>query len=198
MGIVVDRLAGDTRWDTAALVAAELGGEDTVVASGVEGTLVDALSAGGPAANGGWAILLTERDEVPAATQAALEDRGGERVVVGGPMVVSDAVVDQIGAARAGGSNRYETATETSTFFEARGVPTASIALASGEDGHLVDALAGGALGQLTVLTRQDHLPDETTTWITDRSDGLDTVNILGGEVAVSENVADEVRSILE
>lgn len=133
----VARVAGDTRYGTAAAVAAAIGqlatasfppsspdeGEallfpedyspDVVLASGE--SFPDALVAGPLAARSGRVILLTRPGDVPSETVAALEALAPARILVaGGETAVSRGVEEQLRATavveRLGGESRFATA----------------------------------------------------------------------------------------
>jgi len=96
-GVNVERIAGPTRMATAANIAERVGVPATgplagcaILASGRG--FADALAIAPVAARAGVPILLTERDAVPAATEAALRSLGvSHTVVVGGTAAVSTA-----------------------------------------------------------------------------------------------------------
>jgi putative cell wall-binding protein len=115
-GAIPVRLAGSTRFETAALVAHEtvavrretlrfhLVGADA---------WADAVAIAGQSAYHAHPILLLERDGVPPATQGLLNAfPQAERLVIGGPNTVSDAVVDRLQARRIHGADRAGTGAE--------------------------------------------------------------------------------------
>lgn len=169
----VDRLAGDTRYSTAAAVAEAQNdcAEDVVIASGVN--FPDALAASFL----GKPILLVETNAVPAATKAALDGLGAKNVtIVGGTEAVSSAVATTLqgydetlcGDAAGGklvvnrisGATRYATALAVGTSAAAgtadEGLAGACNAvktaiLVSGQ--NFPDALAAGTLASNGVNT---------------------------------------------
>jgi stage II sporulation protein D len=193
----VTRLSGASRYDTGAAVAREMGSSrpQVVIASGDSGHLVDALAVGGPAAATSRPILLVSRDSVPDGTKQALRDLGvTSTVVVGGAASVSDATMAQLPSPRRlAGTDRYATAVAVSDDFSGA-VGVATVAVASGADTNLVDALPGGALGTLTVLTAPTALPASTRGWLAGRPD-IGTVAVLGGTAAVSDATFAAIRS---
>ena len=165
----VERIAGDTRYDTAAKLIPAGAKLDTVYLASGE-FFADALAAGPVAAHEGTNILLTAKDALPAATKATLTQVGAKNVVVvGGPMWVSDAVLADVERAipaggtveRVSGTTRYETAAKlvTETWSEA---PVAF--LTSGE--RFPDVLAGTPLAAAVdapiLLTRASCVPSVT------------------------------------
>jgi hypothetical protein len=183
------RLDGANRYATAARVAAQIGkATDVLLASGDDAHLVDALAAGGPAAATGRPILLTQVGSVPPETAAAISNLGATSVlVVGGEGAVSSASVAGLpGVTRAAGANRYATAAAVATLFAAA-VPPTSIVLGSGDPANLVDALAGGSLAQLMLLTQRSQLPTETAAFV--KGSAVQNAVILGGVGAVSDAI---------
>lgn len=141
------RVAGPDRFATAAAIAARLPASDRAfVVNGFRPP--DALVAGAVAARAGAPLLLVTDTAVPEATRAALA--GTRRItVVGGFGVVGEAAEAALrGIAhlrRVSGADRSETAASV-----ARALPAAEIIhVVSGDDRHLVDALAAGWLAAL-------------------------------------------------
>lgn len=204
--VKVERVWGENRYGTAAEVADLYESADTVyIASGTG--FADAL-AGSPAASRGLMpgtlatpegdpapVLLVKNDALPSQTKAALDSIAPEDIVIlGGVGAVSANVEEQLGAwgevSRVAGENRYETAANLATMF---GTGVDTVYLASGEDRAFADALAGGARAGMesapVLLTKPGSLPSVT-------ADALEAlapqrVVVLGGEVAVSQEVFD-------
>lgn len=203
--LAVERLSGDNRFETAAEIAKSYPAEvDTVyLASGL--AFADALSGASPASQSqgtstmeaaGVAapILLTEPDELPAATLAAMEEIAPANVIIlGGTGSVSQAIEDSLAGdanvVRIGGANRYETSANVAMELYPSGVDT--VYIASGESGRFADSLSGGALagseGAPVLLTRGDRVEDSTAAALAH----LDASNVvvLGGPSSVSDGV---------
>lgn len=195
----VTRVAGSDRYRTAAAVARAMGPHhpSALLASGVEGSMVDGLVLAGPAAALGRPILLLQRDRVPAATRDLLAEAGTtSTVVAGGSGVVSDEVVRSLPAPRrVAGSNRYATATAVGTW--ARSVmPVHDVVLASGEDASLVDMLGAGQLGRVTMVSQTTALPAGVRTWIAD-TPGLESLVVVGGPAAVDLTVGGAAQRVI-
>jgi putative cell wall-binding protein len=163
-GLTVTRSGGDTRYDTAALVASRIGRagigmfdglRTAIVATGT--TFPDALAASAPAFSGPHPILLTEPNRLPTATRDALVDLDVEQVLVmGGTAAVSPAVVEAIRSTgevtrveRVAGADRGATAHELADLLVADppdgfGYGTGGAVVASGND--FADALSAGPL----------------------------------------------------
>ena len=120
----VERTAGADRFATAAALSARVflpGTTLAFIASGLN--FPDALAAAPIAADLGAPVLLTRPDQLPGATAAELVRLGATNaVVVGGPSVVGDSVVSQLGALgiaveRVAGSTRFDTAAAVTARF---------------------------------------------------------------------------------
>ncbi len=219
------RIGGPTRYDTAALLAQEFlavrgGGAGAagavgavVVCSGEDAAQgIDALSATFLAGALGAPVLLTARDALPEPTAAALRTLlAGTTApsvhVMGGPAVVSDAVIAQLrqvlpaaSVTRVQGEDRYGTAAAAArlgagaigTRALLAGVGARRTALlASGT--NPADGLSAGPVafaGRIPLLlTARDALPEATTSVLRDL--GIDQVVALGGTAAISTRVLD-------
>ena len=192
VGVTPERVAGPTRYDTAAAVGAWFPPGGTVfVATGT--VFADGL-AGGPAAGvARGPLLLVEPNQLPAATSAQLSRLQPSRIVVlGGPAAVSDAVFGQLGGfssnvSRMAGADRYRTAAAIAQEF----FPNPAEAwLASGI--AFPDALAAGALAAQynapLLLTLPDCVPNATVESM--QSHRWPNVTVIGGWSALSEAVS--------
>ena len=150
----------------------------------------DALAVAGPAAAAGMPILLTNPDELPAATAEALEGRS-RVLIVGGPAVVSEDVAATVAAGgaqvrRISGDDRFQTAVAVGQHFDLFG---GDLALAAADG--FADALAGGphaaAHGLPLLFTDAQGLPAGES-YLRDR------VTVYGGEAAVGEGAAAALR----
>lgn len=146
----VRRIAGDTRFETAAAAAEEVGGNRAFLARGAgpadQAPWADALAVGAWAATQGIPVLLTEADVLPEETAAALDGRA-EVIVVGGTAAVSEDVAQAVTAhadavRRIGGGSRLATSALAFAAARADGVDVARVALATSAD--YPDALAAG------------------------------------------------------
>ena len=201
-GATVDRIAGAGRTETAAAIAAVAGGGgDTVVVATAAG-YADALAAGP------WRAASTRRCCSPARRRSAgpLRTRSPAAAppkpsLVGGEAALSAQVVSDLEALgvevrRIGGASRFDTA---GLIFDALGEGIGAVVV---EGEHELegrgwpDALSGAALASADdrglLLVNRDRLPDATAA----RLEGLADVTIVGGEQAVSAEVADEVDAL--
>jgi len=194
---VVDRVAGATRYGTAAAVATEAyeDGADCVLIATGEG-FADALAASGLAGSEGCPILLVQQNSIPEETSAAIDDLGASSAtIVGGTAAVSqeveDSLSDDLGLTvdRVAGTNRYETAGEVA---DAIGSTSGTVIIASGE--VAADALAAGPiaanLGAPILLVTTNDVPAATADRLGDATDVL----IAGGTARISDDTQGEIE----
>lgn len=196
LGFAVERVAGRTRYATAAAIAALLPPRDSAfVVSGT--SFADALSASSPAAVRGWPVLLTMPDALPAETSGALADRGvGTVHVIGGGAAVGEQVVEALErevpeVVRTAGAGRYDTAERVArTFF----ADVSLAAIASGE--RFPDALAGSrhaaAAGVPLLLASPDRLLQPQAALVAEHRP--DSAVVYGGPAAIGERVVGDLR----
>lgn len=207
--VEVDRLAGDDRFETAAIVANAgfaSGATDVILVNGQ--AFSDALAGSALAGTVDAPVLLTEADALPAATSGAIEGLGvGTVHILGGTAAVSSSVesaleADGLDVVRIAGDDRYGTAAAVAERIGAGGVAAhdglATALIATGSD--FADALAGGPLaaggadGVHPILLVNDVVPTSTADAID--ALGIEQVIILGGTGAVSSSVEDELERI--
>ena len=213
----LDRVAGQSRFDTAAQTAVRAypDGTDTVlVATGLN--FPDALAASFLSGGGREApILLVEREHVPQETRDALDQLGPSRIVVLGKTdaVAADTVqelADSYPDANVdvlGGQTRIETAAmiadeggpigtmrDLSDPTSTDELKTAIVARA----GNFPDALASGPLAlegrHPILLTPTDTLDPVTRDALADL--GIEQVVVTGGTVAISQDVEDAIADL--
>ncbi len=212
LGLGLTRLAGPTRFDTAADIAELLPATDTVYL--VEGADADpsrgwpdALAVGPLAAEQGHPILLATTESVPDATSAALEALGTTNVViVGGAAAVSEAVADEVAAAgssvsRISGDDRYATSAALAAEMERANLTDVRVWVARGD--NWPDALAAGAAvagngGTLILSHPRDFLRSaDTATWVGDHSEDIEQVHLLGGVGALAPSIEAQIRTVI-
>ena len=217
LGLDVERIAGTSRWDTAALVADRVGLPETGEVVVVLGdhpeparAWPDALSAGALAASPDrLPVLLTAGSSVPAPTMDALEGLGARRVMlIGGPAVIDSeveaALVGTVGeVVRLAGRDRYATSVAVARDAFARFADdpdgeSIDIVFATGAD--YPDGLAAGAVaarrGGLVLLVPPSDLAEDSPALAFLRSiaDRVDSGVVLGGPGAIDEST----RALLE
>ncbi|HUH06910.1 MAG TPA: cell wall-binding repeat-containing protein [Egibacteraceae bacterium] len=199
-GVEVERIAGENRFDTAALIAREVGAPPSgEVAVAFGGNFPDALAMAPVAAANGIPIVLADTD-LPKDTAAALAALGATRtLVLGGQAVVSDAVVRQLPAPRRiSGPERYATGVAVAEEGLRRGGSLSTVYVATG--GNFPDALAAGPFAALTaspvllVDGSDARAAGVAYQFLVDHFAEIDRIVVLGGDGAVSSPVRSRVR----
>ncbi len=219
-GLVVDRLAGASRWDTAKLLAervAQRGAVDVVaLALGDRAddrdAWPDALAAASLAGlDRPVPTLLTRRGALPTQTREALADlRPSKVLVLGGESAISDSVMTELGqlgiqAERLDGPNRF--ATSVAVAAEAMNGPGARhgeltanrLVVVSGEG--FADALGAGALAARLeaplVLSPSGRLADSVDAFIRTEATDFQRIFVVGGTSAINDFVAEELHAAI-
>lgn len=199
LGYNVERIGGEDRYETAALVAAGFDGPQTDVAFVATGeNFPDALSGGALASAVGAPMLLTKADGLSDAAAAEITRLElSEVVVLGGESAVSADVVTELEAlgvdvVRVAGADRYETSAAVAEFFPQ------DVSLAWAASGELFpDALSAsgsaGYYGQPVLLTEQAELPQATAAAMDRLSP--QGVYVVGGTAAISAGVEEVLRA---
>lgn len=196
-----ERLAGEDRYQTSAIVAREgfRRSEWAVVATGSD--FPDALSASGLAGTLDCPVVLTTPGRLCDEARSVLGALGVRKAyVVGGESVVSAAVVSDLAAMdveafRVAGADRVLTSIEAMRAGKDAGSASTSVVIASGKE--FADALSIGPwaykTGSPIVLVGQDGvLSDDAVASI--RANGsVQNVLIVGGSNAVSPVVEDQL-----
>lgn len=197
----VTRLAGATRFGTAAATSADAFAPGVSVAFVATGkNYPDALAGVAAAGAAGAPILLTEPNSLPAETAAELARlRPGRIVVLGGPGVILDGVLPALQAyttgsvSRMAGMDRYETSAVVSAQSFSSS-PTVFVATgASFPDALGGGPLAGGLPGPL-LLVKPTSVPASIAAELARL--GAERVVIFGGSGAVSPAVATELARL--
>lgn len=191
-GADVSRIAGATRYKTAAKISAAAfpDGADTVfIASGEN--YADALAGAPAAATQKAPVLLVLPDRIPEAVGIELARLAPRDIIIlGGSSAVSDAVAEQLGAtapsSRLAGSDRYATSVAISTAYPGT---SGTVVVASGEafpDALSISAPAGELLAPL-LLTQANTVPAA----VADRYKELDPTRtiVAGGPSTIADNV---------
>ncbi|MGI8947735.1 MAG: cell wall-binding repeat-containing protein [Ornithinimicrobium sp.] len=198
----LERLAGSSRYGTAAAVSRRFFAAGKPVVFVVTGAdFPDGLAAGPAGARLNGPVLFTGRDSVPGVTQTELRRlRPGRIVVVGGSSAVSEAVRRDLGAFTAGtvtrisGADRYATAAALSRTTHPRGSKV--VYVSTGAD--FPDALSGGAAAGIQnapmLLTGATSLPPSTRTELERLHP--ERIMVIGGPGAVSASVATQLDGI--
>lgn len=212
-GYVIERIAGSDRWSTAAAIARATGPAPTgevVVALGSHPDPAqawpDALAGGALSATPDHPpLLLTNADELPEATERALQELASRAVVVGGEGTIGAAVVERIESLgvvveRIAGGDRYATSAAVAAVAADRFPAPASPVLTSGSE--YADALGAAALaaavgGPLLLVPpadlvgpSEDALRVRAGRW----GDGI----VVGGPVAVEDFVVEQAAAAID
>lgn len=202
----VKRLAGETRYATAAEIAKVVKPQthgEVIIATGED--FPDSLAVSAYLAMFGIPMVLVETDEIPKESLAYLNQLQPTQItIVGGAGVVSPKIENELsamfpdaGLRRFGGLNRYETAAQIAQALFGDNSP--NLFVAKGTD--FPDALAGSIFAGSTlspiVLVKPDEVPNEM------KSGYLNTLSdkkvvTLGGQGAVSDNVLINLKSFFE
>lgn len=206
-GYATTRIAGATRYDTAALTVDVDDNGLLFVASGER--FADALSAG-PVIYGGPALMLTPRDYVHPALRRILRDRSITRILIlGGTAAVSSAVEAELrticnaegvcpDVGRLAGRDRLETATAVADYLiENRRLDVTHVNIARSDT--FPDALAGGPHGgqegaPVIFSASPTVLGEATRTWLEQHSDTIRSIHAFGDSSAVSDQVLEQAR----
>jgi putative cell wall-binding protein len=214
-----ERVAGTNRYQTAIAVA------NMVANTGIPGPLrqvilavgtdfPDALAAGALAAGYGYPTLLNDGPNLRADVREWLVNRPDltEVLVAGGPNVIPDSVLADINrlrnrngnaitARRLAGDSRFSTATKIAdeVISKSASSPNAPGRVVIVNGRSFSDALAAGPLaGNLGVpilLTEATTLPRATRDWLVTHAGTIFEVAIIGGEAAISLDVASQIRA---
>ncbi len=192
LGIIVERISGSDRFGTAAEIAARVMSAETNTAVIVNGyNFPDALSVASYAAAKGYPILMTENDDIPANTDAALARHNIRNTfVIGWTGAIGEKVYGELPApVRLGGADRYATAVEVANHFA---VSPQEIFIATGLD--FPDAITGAVLaarhntGILYVpgMLQAGPYADEGVLQFIIRNK-IQTISVLGGPGVVND-----------
>jgi putative cell wall-binding protein len=200
MGIIVERLGGLDRYETAALIAGKLAklgckGKAIVVNAW---NYPDALAISPWAASNDAPILLTDVDGLPSATKAALAKlQVTETYVAGGIGVVNDEVLGLLkGAKRYSGSGRYETGVDiVSKLFKNYD----TIFVATGEDYH--DALAASVLAAEKncpiILANNDYALQTIEAYLKGSKNKVKTIYAITTGDAINGATTDMIKNLV-
>jgi putative cell wall-binding protein/uncharacterized protein (DUF2141 family) len=193
------RFAGADRYDTAAKIATgTFTTVDTVVIATGE-NFPDALAGNYIAGQTNSPILLTQKNSVPAATQAAIATlKPTKAVVLGGTdAIAAGGVPTGVTVTRYAGADRYATAVAAANAGTAvgsvDGLRTAIVA--SGE--NFPDALSAGPAAWANdlplLLTPKSSLDAGTKNFLASKN--IQKVILMGGTAAVEESVATAIKA---
>ncbi len=187
MGLNINRVGGQDRFDVSLNIARELDQTKTaVLASGL--VFSDALSIAPYAAAKGYPILLTRPERLPAASKTALKEKGIEKVIVsGGEGSINGTVFSQLPAPqRIGGKDRFAV---SANIVRQLNMTSEKVFTATGLT--FADALTGSVLAAKMdapmLLTRPDRVPADVFQLVKEKNP--DSLIALGGTGSVSDSV---------
>jgi putative cell wall-binding protein len=200
----VDRISGPTRFETAAEIARQGFTAPVGIAFVVTGhDFPDALSGAAAAARLGGPVLLSGTNTLPDAARTALEELKPQRIVIlGGSAAVTEGVRNELAfytsadVERWAGADRYATSAEVAAkAFPAVETTAAFIATGATYPDAVTGAAAAGALRGPLLLSSRFELPDRVAAELARLSPGGLDIFILGGEAAISRQVAEELAT---
>ncbi len=203
LGLETERIEGVDRYDTAAQIAHQ---KDNPVGSAfiVNGwALADSMVAGAAAFDKGYPILLVSYDdEIDDATEDAITELGiGNLIIVGGEAVVSEGAAEALEALdgvedvrRHWGPGREE----TSEDFAHNEFPGATdFSIVNGRTG-LADAVGASVFGKPILYVQAELVPPVISYILNNSVTGESMLQIFGGNMVVSDSVANSLGQILD
>ena len=207
----VERIAGTDRYATAQEIYEEgvedgAWGKTAVVVSGEN--FADAMSMSPYSyALKAPVFLANSNGELTQESKQAIADGDFDTVVIaGGDAVVSEDaekelasdVVSDAEVVRLAGAGRYETSAKVATWCAENGLGYSNVSVASGED--FADALTGGALcgsrnSVMMLVGSTEAQAAPATAVLKENASSLETVSVLGGTAAVSDDIKKEVET---
>lgn len=211
--VEASRIAGASRYDTAAKVARTIAAHEggafcqrAFVARG--DSFADALAASPLAYGLAAPVLLVRTSSLPAETSDAIEDLGITDVVIAGGTGAVDAnvaaAIDSLSGVntpvRKAGASRYDTAAQLAAYGVDQGWATwGFVGVATGL--NYPDALGGGvacgARGGVMLLTHRDYLSTPARDALRDNRFGIDDLQVFGGAGAVGAATYDAIETAL-
>ena len=201
--IAINRVSGSSVYEVAANVGGgscntKIGSHSVALASGenwpdaLAGTALDRP------------LLLTKQAFLPAVTRAYLEPcaehPSAKVIILGGTAAVSENVAEALRAMgfrvdRISGADRYETARRAANIFAPDKLST--VYLASGVNFADAVAVAPNVTSDTPlILSTPTELHAEARRFLTDSDRDIDSVTILGGRAAISDDVEAEIQAL--
>jgi stage II sporulation protein D len=194
--VMLTRIAGADRYDTAALVARQVGAPArlAVVAPGEDATLATTVAAAAVAAASGRPLLLVRASGVPAVTAAAQRAlRIRSAVCAGGSAELPDAVLGAVpGCVRVGGAEVTATTAALVRAFD-RTVPVDVLAVAGPGGSALAGGVAAAALG-LPVAWAWPRSAPAATVGLLQAEPGIRRLRVFGSSDVLPSRVIQRLR----
>ncbi|MDO9395562.1 MAG: cell wall-binding repeat-containing protein [Herbiconiux sp.] len=194
----VVRLAGENRYQTAAVVSSDAfapGVETAYLASGE--TFPDALSGSAAAGREGAPMLLVSRDRIPSAVaDELLRLKPSRIVIVGGRSSVSDLVASEAAryagaVVRVDGPNRYAVSASISRSTFSSGAPVAYVSSGEGFADALSASAAAGLQSGPVLLVEANRISDDVSTELARLHPAR--IVVTGGSQTISDAVVAEL-----
>lgn len=198
----VERIAGGSRYQTAAAIADEV---ISLLGPGYGGGAFMATGANFPDALGASPIMYAKGMPlvlVDPAGNYTLPAATTDVVILGGPGAVSSAVETSLGTKfeiRLSGISRYDTAAAVAQYGVGLGMSWDGVGIATGQ--NFPDALCAGPLlgsnNAVMLLTASTSLSPGAQTKLVANTSTIGNLTFVGGTGAVSTNVRNQVAAIL-
>lgn len=193
LGISVKRIAGSTRYETAAKVANAMSSTSkAVVANGF--VYQDSIAVIPYAAQNGYPILFTNEKTLNSATSGAIKSKGiKQTIVVGGTNSINGSLYSKLPSpTRITGKNRYDLSVNIAKKF---GLSTSNTYITNGF--RFPDAVVGAALAakqnKAILLTNGENLSKEPRAFIGDKN--IKTFSVIGGTPSVAAKVVTQLKN---
>lgn len=214
-GLTVTRLAGQQGYDTAALISALVGVNDTHTVYIANGNAIpDAIAASAFAAEQGNSILLTDRDQLPASTVQALTTLNVSNVVLlGGTAVISTQVANELGSKYAvkrwGGNDRYDTqkivfenllntvTPQSPLYFTSGLVRQNDVSSGNPKADALLTAALAAKTGGFVAMLPQNDLLDSMNYFLLYNKGYIPKSAVVGNYSSVSGSLEERLQAIL-
>ncbi len=201
LGMDVERIGGRNRYQTSVMVDSRIRDysgniEDAVIANGY--TMFDALAIGAPAGKMGVGVLFNDGKTI-TPIESALADVTNV-YLLGGALSESEAVEDaliakDIEVERVSGATRYSTAVAIAERFY-KDVDRVIVANGTVPFDALTSVVLSAKYNAPLLLTPATTLSPETRDYILNLMPKM--VYVLGGELAISEEVRLEIEALLK
>jgi len=196
MNITVQRLAGINRFETAGLIADQLGDFSEVAVVNGYG-FADALSMAPVAAKKGMPILLTDVNNLPGETFSRIAGKNiNNTYIVGGSGVINNSVANSLpNSRRIWGIDRYNTNLQVLNNFSDV-IDFSTLLVATGE--NFPDALAGSALAPKTssgILLTSRSISEDQKNFLTGKMPSIRNIIALGGTAVVPDDILNAIKN---
>lgn len=192
-------LAGNTRYETSTAIATQGWSQSDAVILGRGDIPVDALTGSVLAKKYNSPLLLTTSNNVPQTVLDKIKTLKPSTVyVLGGKVAISDDVIKQIQTTgtevkRISGDTRYQTAVKIAEQITSS--TELIITSGSSESPDALSIASYAAKNQIPILvTPSNGLPNDVKNYIRDHQ--ISKAYVIGGTIAVSENVVNEMKAL--